>query len=169
MVSQPCLTQHWQLAHGHRQLALIFWPWEGRCSDHSLHTVLVLVSSSSQNISALHRAATFWCLTPGLTQPGLLLVVIWRCIYLPTTGGQSHTSTHGIAVVNTGDILLVDRRSDTIIQLTSDGRLIRELPTSIDVEDPRGICVDDKAKLYVYVSQLVSRYINVFTLAWLPR
>ncbi|XP_046582809.1 tripartite motif-containing protein 2-like [Haliotis rubra] len=56
----------------------------------------------------------------------------------------------GITTTSTGDILLVDRHSLKVIQLTESGQFVRDVLTPCDdLWYPTGICLDDDGLLYV--------------------
>ncbi|XP_046557323.1 uncharacterized protein LOC124266560 [Haliotis rubra] len=67
----------------------------------------------------------------------------------------------GITTTSTGDILLVDRDSHKVIQLTESGQFVRDVLTQQDgLEYPCGICLDGDG--FVYVT--CGRYVKVFKL-----
>ncbi|XP_071091298.1 uncharacterized protein [Haliotis cracherodii] len=69
--------------------------------------------------------------------------------YTPT-GDKALACPSGVTTTSTGDILLVDRETNRVIQLTESGQFVRDVLTQHDgLKYPRGICVDDDGLLYV--------------------
>ncbi|XP_046347063.1 E3 ubiquitin-protein ligase TRIM56-like [Haliotis rufescens] len=69
--------------------------------------------------------------------------------YTPT-GDRALTYPWGIATTSTGDILLVDRGSHKVIQLTESGQFVRDVLTQQDgMEYPYGVFLDADGLLYV--------------------
>ncbi|XP_048239481.1 E3 ubiquitin-protein ligase TRIM71-like isoform X2 [Haliotis rufescens] len=79
--------------------------------------------------------------------------------YAPT-GDRALTVPWGVTTTSTGDILLVDRVSHKVIQLTESGQFVRDILTQQDgLSCPRGICLDGDGFLYVTCDP----YVKVFT------
>ncbi|XP_071091302.1 uncharacterized protein [Haliotis cracherodii] len=69
--------------------------------------------------------------------------------YTPTAD-RALKYPRGITSTSTGDILLVDRNSHKVIQLTGSGQFVRDVLTAQDgIDTPRGICLDRDGLLYV--------------------
>ncbi|XP_067650822.1 uncharacterized protein [Haliotis asinina] len=69
--------------------------------------------------------------------------------YTPT-GDRSLKCPRGITSTSTGDILLADRDSHKVIQLTESGQFVRDVLTAQNgIRSPRGICLDPDGLLYV--------------------
>ncbi|XP_048253791.1 protein wech-like [Haliotis rufescens] len=69
--------------------------------------------------------------------------------YTPS-GDKALKSPWGVTTSSTGDILLVDRDTKRVIQLTESGQFVRDVLTQHDrLECTLGICLDDDGLLYV--------------------
>ncbi|XP_071082704.1 uncharacterized protein [Haliotis cracherodii] len=78
--------------------------------------------------------------------------------YTPT-GDRALSYPRGVTTTSTGDILLVDRGSQKVIQLTESGQFVRDVLTQQDgLEYPRGVCLDGDGLLYV----TSVRYVKIF-------
>ncbi|XP_048239009.1 RING finger protein 207-like isoform X2 [Haliotis rufescens] len=78
--------------------------------------------------------------------------------YTPT-GVRALTCPRGVTTTSTGDILLVDKYSRKVIQLTESGQFVRDVLTQQDgLKCPRGVCLDADGLLYV----TSDRYVKVF-------
>ncbi|XP_067675077.1 tripartite motif-containing protein 3-like [Haliotis asinina] len=78
--------------------------------------------------------------------------------YTPT-GDRALYYPRGITTTSTGDILLVDRDSPKVIQLTESGQFVRDVLTQQDgLESPHGIFLDGDR--FVYVT--CGRHVRVF-------
>ncbi|XP_046583608.1 uncharacterized protein LOC124290823 [Haliotis rubra] len=81
--------------------------------------------------------------------------------YTPT-GHTTQVIPRGIINTSTGDILVALYSQNNVVHLTESGQFVRNLLTaSDDVDNPYGVCADDRG--YVYVCNLNSGDINVFT------
>ncbi|XP_046571386.1 tripartite motif-containing protein 54-like [Haliotis rubra] len=92
-----------------------------------------------------------------LTQEG---DVVW--IHAPT-GDSAIGCASGITTTSTGDILLVDSRTDKVIQLTESGEFVRELLTLED-GDETGMCdifCDKYGFLFLCTETAVKEYVFV--------
>ncbi|XP_046338208.2 tripartite motif-containing protein 3-like [Haliotis rufescens] len=79
--------------------------------------------------------------------------------YTPS-GDNALKYPRGVTTTSTGDILLVDRGTKRVIQLTESGQFVRDVLTQHDrLESPRGICLDDDGLLYVTSDD----HVKVFT------
>ncbi|XP_071083216.1 tripartite motif-containing protein 2-like [Haliotis cracherodii] len=75
------------------------------------------------------------------------------------TGDRALTQPRGITTTSTGDILLVDRDSNKVIQLTKSGQFVRDVLTQQDgLKGPRGVSLDGDGLLYV----TSDRYVKIF-------
>ncbi|XP_048239047.1 uncharacterized protein LOC124111526 [Haliotis rufescens] len=75
------------------------------------------------------------------------------------TGVRALSYPWGITTASTGDILLVDKYSHKVIQLTELGQFVRDVLTQQDgLEYPEGVCLDADGLLYV----TSARYVKVF-------
>ncbi|XP_046556139.1 uncharacterized protein LOC124265411 [Haliotis rubra] len=73
--------------------------------------------------------------------------VVFTC---PPTGDCALKYPQGITTTSTGDILVVDRDSHKVIQLTESGEFVRDVLTARDgIDSPRGICLDTDGLLYI--------------------
>ncbi|XP_071112634.1 uncharacterized protein [Haliotis cracherodii] len=78
--------------------------------------------------------------------------------YTPA-GVRALTFPRGITTTSTGDILLADKDSHKVIQLTESGQFVRDVLTHQDgLEYPRGICLDGDRFLYV----TCGRFVRIF-------
>ncbi|XP_048239068.1 tripartite motif-containing protein 2-like [Haliotis rufescens] len=78
--------------------------------------------------------------------------------YTPT-GDRALAQPQGVTTTSTGDILLGDKRSHKVIQLTESGQFVRDVLTQQDgLEYPGGVCLDAGGLLYV----TSDRYVKVF-------
>ncbi|XP_048258431.1 uncharacterized protein LOC125383712 isoform X2 [Haliotis rufescens] len=78
--------------------------------------------------------------------------------YTPA-GVRALTFPRGITTTSTGDILLADKDSHKVIQLTESGQFVRDVLTHQDgLKDPRGICLDGDRFLYV----TCGRFVRIF-------
>ncbi|XP_046338203.2 uncharacterized protein LOC124119653 [Haliotis rufescens] len=79
--------------------------------------------------------------------------------YTPS-GDKALKCPWGVTTSSTGDILLVDRDTKRVIQLTESGQFVRDVLTQHDrLECPLGICLDDDGLLYVTSDD----HVKVFT------
>ncbi|XP_067651389.1 uncharacterized protein [Haliotis asinina] len=72
--------------------------------------------------------------------------------------GEGLRCPRGFTTTSTGDVLLVDRDHQKVIQLTKSGRFVRDVLTE-GLEQPRALCLDDDGLMYVTVGP----YVNVYT------
>ncbi|XP_046557102.1 uncharacterized protein LOC124266343 [Haliotis rubra] len=79
-----------------------------------------------------------------------------RYCYSPT-GGRTLRCPRGFTTTSTGDVLLVDRDYQKVIQLTKSGRFVRDVLTE-GLEQPRGLCLDADGLMYVTVGPCVNIY-----------
>ncbi|XP_071089142.1 uncharacterized protein [Haliotis cracherodii] len=78
--------------------------------------------------------------------------------YTPT-GDRTLICPQGITTTKTGDILLVDETSNSVVQLTESGQFVRYVLQEQDgLQSPNGICLDSDGLLYV----TSDRYVKVF-------
>ncbi|XP_048255046.1 protein wech-like [Haliotis rufescens] len=78
-----------------------------------------------------------------------------------TTGNTSLEFPCGITSTSTGDILVTDNSLHRVLHLTESGQFVRNMLTSQDgVQNPSGVCVGGRGRMYVCMSDIV----KVFTL-----
>ncbi|XP_048248490.1 protein lin-41-like [Haliotis rufescens] len=84
--------------------------------------------------------------------------VVWR--YAPT-GDRALIFPCGITTTSTGDILLADRYTNKVIQLTESGEYVRDVLTSQDgVPSLRGLWSDNHGSIFVTGDGKIKEFIN---------
>ncbi|XP_046352502.2 E3 ubiquitin-protein ligase TRIM56-like [Haliotis rufescens] len=84
--------------------------------------------------------------------------VVWR--YAPT-GDRALRFPYGISTTGTGDILLVDRDTNKVIQLTESGEYVRDVLTLQDgVRAPKGLWSDKHGSIFVTGDGKIKEFIN---------
>ncbi|XP_071106937.1 tripartite motif-containing protein 2-like [Haliotis cracherodii] len=83
--------------------------------------------------------------------------VVWR--YAPT--GDRALIPYGISTAGTGGILLVDRYTNKVIQLTESGEYVRDVLTLQDgVRSPQGLWSDKHGSIFVTDDWKIKEFIN---------
>ncbi|XP_048248494.1 tripartite motif-containing protein 2-like [Haliotis rufescens] len=84
--------------------------------------------------------------------------VVWR--YAPT-GDRALRYPYGISTTGTADILLVDRNTNKVIQLTASGEYVRDVLTSQDgVHSPVGLWSDKHGSIFVTGDGKIKEFIK---------